>query len=46
MRDTLIEKGDKICQFRLVKNQEPIEFKEVLTLGNDDRGGIGSTGRK
>ena len=46
MRDTFIEKGDKICQFRLVKNQEPIEFKEVSTLGNDDRGGIGSTGRK
>lgn len=45
MRDTVIEEGDKICQFRLVKNQEIITFEEVKTLGNKDRGGIGSTGR-
>ena len=46
MRDTVIEVGDKICQFRLVKNQGMITFEEVEVLGNEDRGGIGSTGRR
>ena len=44
MRDTVIGFGDRICQFRLMKNQEPLEFVEVDTLGNPDRGGLGSTG--
>lgn len=46
MRDTVIHKGDRICQFRLVKKMEPVEFNEVLVLSNPDRGGIGSTGTK
>lgn len=46
MRDTIIEKGDRICQFRLMKNQEPVVFVELETLGNENRGGIGSTGTK
>ncbi len=46
IRDTEIKKGDRICQFRLVKNQEQIEFEEVEELGNSDRGGWGSTGRR
>lgn len=44
MRDTEIKKGDRICQFRLLKNQEKVTFTRVETLGNADRGGFGSTG--
>lgn len=44
-RDTTINKGDRICQFRIVKRQPKLSFKTVLNLGNKDRGGIGSTGR-
>ena len=43
---TEIKKGDKICQFRIVKCQPPIEFVEVDELGNEDRNGFGSTGSK
>ena len=43
---THIKKGDRIAQFRIVENQPDILFDEVETLGNDDRGGIGSTGRR
>ena len=46
MRDTTIEFGDKICHFRLVKQQDKINFIEVDSLGNADRGGIGSTGTR
>lgn len=42
---TLIQKGDRICQFRIVENQPSIEFIEVESLGNEDRGGFGSTGK-
>ena len=45
-RDTTIDFNSRICQFRLFKNQEGIEFVKVDTLGNDDRGGYGSTGVK
>lgn len=43
---TRICKGDRICQFRIVKKQPEIEFDEVLFLDEIDRGGIGSTGVK
>lgn len=46
MEDTHIDKNDRICQFRLMKNQEEIEWDVVETLGNEDRGGCGSTGVK
>ena len=46
VRDTVIHKGDRICQFRVVKNQPEIQFVEVERLGNDDRNGFGSTGIK
>ena len=46
LRDTTIHKGDRICQFRIVKKMPEVEFIEVETLGNPDRGGIGSTGVK
>lgn len=44
-RLTIIEKGDRICQFRIMKHQPRIRFIEVESLGNPDRGGLGSTGR-
>ena len=43
-RVTLIPKGERICQFRIVKHQPEIKFEMVDTLGNPDRGGYGSTG--
>lgn len=43
---TSIKKGDRVCQFRIMKKQPKIEFLEVETLGNEDRGGHGSTGVK
>lgn len=46
LRDTVIHKNDRICQFEIVKKQPEIEFVEVETLGNEDRGGIGSTGTR
>lgn len=44
MRDTKINKNDRICQFRIQKIQPDIEFIEVDDLENDDRNGFGSTG--
>lgn len=43
-RDTVIHVGDRIAQFRIMKNQPRIRFEEVEHLGNTDRGGFGSTG--
>lgn len=45
LEDTVIPKNERICQFRIIKHQPKVEFDEVVTLGNPDRGGIGSTGR-
>lgn len=45
IRDTKIPKNERICQFRIIEHQPPVELVEVETLGNADRGGIGSTGR-
>jgi len=45
-RDTKIEVNDRICQFRIIKNQPKIEFIECETLDDNDRGGFGSTGIK
>ena len=44
IRDTEIHKNDRICQFRIMKNQPKIEFAEVEHLEFDNRGGFGSTG--
>ena len=46
LRDTVIEKGYRIAQFRIVKNQPLITFKEVKRLRKKSRGGLGSTGRR
>lgn len=44
-RDAIIEKNERICQFRIIKNQPEIDLVTVDILGNPDRKGIGSTGR-
>lgn len=44
MEDTFIPKNTRICQFRIFENQPDIELVEVESLGNENRGGIGSTG--
>lgn len=46
MRDTTINKNDRICQFRIEKIQPEIEFEEVEHLDEQSRGGIGSTGKQ
>lgn len=45
VKDTFIHKNERICQFRIIKHQPMIRLMEVDHLGNEDRGGIGSTGR-
>ena len=46
MRDTEIHVGDRICQFRIMKNQPTLVFEEVEHLEGADRGGFGSTGTR
>ena len=46
VRDTVIHKNDRICQFRIAKSMESVEMETVETLGNENRGGIGSTGKR
>lgn len=46
MKDTVIHKGDRICQFRIVEQMPKITFTEVKHLEDNDRGGIGSSGVK
>ena len=46
MRDTQIHVGDRICQFRIMKNQPTLVFEEVDHLEGADRGGFGSTGTR
>lgn len=43
-RDTVINKGDRICQFRINKHQPEILFNKVEHLTDKDRNGFGSSG--
>lgn len=43
-RDTIIQKNDRICQFRIMENQPVIEFEAVEHLEGTNRGGFGTTG--
>lgn len=40
-----IKKNERICQFRIIEHQPEFNFKEVDSLDNENRGGLGSTGR-
>ena len=44
VEDTIINKNDRICQFRIVEKQPNIQFEKVDHLNNNNRGGIGSSG--
>lgn len=44
-RDAQIKKGDRICQFRIMKRQPDVELVEVEHLEGKSRGGFGSTGK-
>jgi dUTP pyrophosphatase len=46
-RDTKINKFDRIAQFRIQqKMARPVNIVEVEKMGNPDRSGFGTTGRK
>ena len=44
-KDVLVEKGSRIAQM-MVLDVKKVDIEEVDKLGNDDRGGVGSTGLK
>lgn len=45
MRKTTIRKDERICQFRIFEHQpKDLQLRTVEVLGNENRGGIGSTG--
>ena len=44
-RDVTIERGARICQFRIMAHQPALSFRRVERLEGPDRGGFGSTGR-
>jgi len=44
-RDVTVEKGARICQFRVMEHQPKLDFEAVDRLEGPDRGGFGSTGR-
>lgn len=47
-RDVFIPEGTRLCQFRffgtMLSEMGPVRFESVESLGNEDRGGFGSTG--
>ena len=45
-RDTMIRKGDRIAQFRIIRNQPEITFEVVEHLNEKSRGGLGRTGTR
>ena len=45
LRDTVIRKNDRICQFRIMEKQPAIVFETVERLKDKSRGGFGSTGK-
>lgn len=44
LRDTVIPRGDRICQFRIFQTMGEVTIEPVDTLGGENRGGFGSTG--
>lgn len=44
IKGTWIRRGDKIGQFRIMEVMPSIEFEEVESFRNAERGGFGSTG--
>lgn len=46
VRDTVIYKNDRICQFRIEKKQPKFSWMPVDHLEDEDRGGFGTSGRR
>jgi dUTP pyrophosphatase len=46
VKDTIIEKNDRICQFRVMPKMEAVRIIEVKKMEDASRGGFGSTGVK
>lgn len=46
IRHTEIHKGDRICQFRIMKKMDDIQFVSVDSLDSKSRGGFGLTGKQ
>lgn len=46
VEDTLIPFDERICQFRIMPQQQAVVFEEVEHLESVNRGGFGSTGVK
>lgn len=44
-KSTMLQKNERICQFRIQQKQPKILFTPVEELGNANRGGHGSTGK-
>lgn len=44
MEDTFIKKGTRIAQFTIMRSAD-VSFEKVDSLGNENRGGFGSTGK-
>lgn len=45
-KNTIIQRNDRICQFRIVERQPVIEFDTVEFLDDVDRGEFGSSGKQ
>lgn len=45
MEDGIIERGDRVCQFRIIPKMPRLHFTSVRVLEDADRGGHGSTGK-
>lgn len=46
IQPAIIHKGDRICQFRIMKKMPPVSFVSVDHMEDADRGGFGSTGER
>lgn len=46
LKNGVIGKYDRVCQFRLNEKMETLEIEEVDFLGNENRSGFGSSGVK
>lgn len=44
LKGPFIKKGERICQFRIIKKQPKIVFEDSTLEDQKDRGGFGSTG--
>jgi len=45
LEDGQIKLGERMLQFEMVRKQPKLKFERVLSLGNKNRGGFGSSGK-